>query len=157
MILKELDFKSEAQDRHYFEKLEQEGFPNKKSEDYRHISLKDMLERKLSLNANIENNLYEDYISDDFYSLIFIDQAFDLEHSNLPSDISFSSSSKAKNDSKKNLSLLSEAFYEKDNILTISKSLDKPIMIINVSSGVDKFFANNLHIKVEGEIEVDIF
>ena len=156
MILKELDFKSEVQDSHYFAELKKEGFPTKKSEDYRHISLRDMLERKLSIDANRENNLYKDYISDEFYSLVFIDQAFDLEHSNLPSDISFTSSSKDKNGVKKDLSLLSEAFYEKDNILSISKSLDKPIMIINVSSGVDKFFANNLHIKVEGESEVDI-
>jgi Fe-S cluster assembly protein SufD len=160
MILKELDFDKQVLDNSSFLELKKIGFPNKKNEDYRHISLRNMLEKKLLMahkeDNELCNNLYKEFINDEFYSLVFIDQKPNLEYSNLPNEISFTSSNKTNDRDMKALSLLSESFYDKDDILFIDKKLDKPLMIINVFNGVDKFFANSLHIKIQNDVVVDI-
>ena len=160
MILQKLDFDNLIQDKSSFNKLKKLGLPTKKNEDYRHISLKDMLNKNLALGKDKDDNKYNDtykeFINDDFYYLVIIDQKPSLKNSNLPNDASLSLSDKSQKKNYTALSLLSESFYEKDNILSIDKKLDKPLMIINVSNGEDNFFANNLHIKIQNDIIVDI-
>ena len=156
MILKELDFDSFVQDDNSFDKLKKIGFPNHKNEDYRHINLKDILERDLLIETNSSHKLYDKFKSDEFYSLVFIDGKPNLEISNLCFDISFTYSTKEKGDKTNSLSLLNESFTKENNILTINKNLDKPLRIMNISSGTNKFLVHNLSIKVGDNIVADI-
>ena len=60
MILKELDFDKQVLDNSSFLELKKIGFPNKKNEDYRHISLRNMLEKKLLIADKEDNELCND-------------------------------------------------------------------------------------------------
>jgi Fe-S cluster assembly protein SufD len=159
MILQELDFKDLKINNKSLEKLKLLSLPNKKMEDFRHINTKELFSNNLVFSNDIDDkeNLYKDFLNNDFYSLVIKNSKIDLSLSNLPKDIQISSNDIDENiDFINTLFLLNETLSLKNNILSINKEINKPLIIINTYSNKNGFFTNNLHINIKENIKVDI-
>jgi len=157
MILEELNFDLEAKDKASFEKLKQIGFPSKKSENYRHINLQNILKTNLALSDKSIDDFYKQFLNDDFYHLVMVNQKVDLQISNLPQNIKLEEKTKQNLDKKHTaLYLLSESLCENELALSIDTDIDKPLMILNIFSGTNSLFANNLNIRISSNAKIDI-
>lgn len=112
-------------------KLDKETFAiaNSKIEEYRKCNVRDILE--MEFNENIKKDISLEKISkllkNEFYQIVFANNI--LKHND---------------------------FKIKDNILSIEKSLDKPILLINYYKDENTIFENSLEINLKENIEVDI-
>jgi len=98
-----------------------------------------------------------DYLSHkDFYILFLHNSIQETEKSTLCSHIQYHAINKAGLDSKNTWAQVAQSFIELDNCLHITKSLDKPLLIINTFSLTNSLLCASLNVKLDNNCTADI-
>lgn len=158
MKLIDLNFADKIKDTLSFESLQMLKLPNKNIEEFKRFDLNDLYEYDFNFNYTSYFSIEEfEYLkNENFYTIFITNSRFMSLHSSVNDNITFSSTKKTKNESKNSLYYLSELFFEQQNQIMISKSLDKPLLIINLFKYEDSFVPLSLNIHLEKNCKADI-
>ena len=160
MKLIDLNFTGMIKDNHSYENLQKLKLPNKDIEEFKRFDLSDLYEFEYEFNINQTlDSLVEEYTylkNDDFYTIFISNSKFVAQHSIINSDIDFSSHKKNDFYSNNALYYLSETFLKEQNNLTIKKSLDRPLLIVNLFQCENSFIPISLNINLEKNCTADI-
>lgn len=133
--------------------LNHDILPTKKVEEFRHFNIYPIFEKELdfSIEENIDLNQYA-YLKDEhFYNIFLINNelVFENELNNFLNVeyVEFE-------DSVNSLYNLNSYLNNKSLSLTINKRLDKPLNIISIFKGDDKFFTNSLNITIKEDVDI---
>jgi Fe-S cluster assembly protein SufD len=156
MIIQDLDFINIDTNKVALSKLKETLLPNRKNEDFRHINLKEIFQTEYEYNQNGDDIKYENLLNNNFYTLVIENCMINTKKSNLSKNMILDKENITDEEYMNNMFLLNDVFSCHKNILSISDSLDKPLLILNISSGKKAFISNNLSIKVDNKAKVDI-
>ena len=159
MKLIDFDFEENIKDHEAYKSLQHLKLPDKKLEEFKKFDLSKLYATSFNFTSNTPFKGFEqvdEFINNDFHTLFINNSKIQTANDFLDKHIKVSQLPKEKNVSKNALLHLGETFIELQNKIEISKSLDKPLLIVNLSTSNNSFCPSSLHICVEKNAQVDI-
>ena len=159
MKLIDFDFEEDIKDHEAYKSLQHLKLPDKKLEEFKKFDLSKLYETSFNFTANSPFKGFkkvDEFINNDFHTLFINNSKIQTPNNLLDKHIKISQLPKEKNVSKNALLHLGETFIELQNKIEISRSLDKPLLIVNLSTSNNSFCPTSLHICVEKNAQVDI-
>ena len=150
MKLIDLDFKDIIKDNSCFKTLQKLTLPDKSIEEFKQFSLDDIYNNEYNLEQNSSSSIKEfEYLKkDEFYYIFISNSQFISQHSLLGENITFIQDKKNYTETSNALHYLAESFLEQQNQITINKTLDKPLLIINIYKNENSFIPTSLTINL---------
>jgi len=159
MKLIDFDFENNIKDHEAYRTLQHLKLPDKKLDEFKKFDLSELYATSFNFMPNTPINKFEpldEFIDNDFYTLFINNSKIQTPNNDLNKQIKISHLPKEKNLSKNALFHLGETFIELQNKIEISKTLDKPLLIVNLFTSNNSFSPTSLHICLEKHANVDI-
>ncbi|WP_419777568.1 SufD family Fe-S cluster assembly protein [Malaciobacter marinus] len=135
------------------ENLNLDILPTKKVEEFRSFNIYPIFEKDLDFNLekDIDLNQYS-YLKDEhFYNIFLVDNELVFENElNKFLEVSYEKFE----DSVNKLYTLNSYINKEAVNLTINEKLDKPLNIISIFQGNNKFFTNSLNINIKADVDI---
>ncbi|PHO12512.1 hypothetical protein CPG38_07310 [Malaciobacter marinus] len=135
------------------ENLNLDILPTKKVEEFRSFNIYPIFEKDLDFNLekDIDLNQYS-YLKDEhFYNIFLVNNELVFENElNKFLEVSYEKFE----DSVNKLYTLNSYINKEALNLTINEKLDKPLNIISIFQGNDKFFTNSLNINIKADVDI---
>ncbi|AXX86564.1 [Fe-S] cluster assembly scaffold SufBCD, SufD protein [Malaciobacter marinus] len=135
------------------ENLNLDILPTKKVEEFRSFNIYPIFEKDLDFNLekDIDLNQYS-YLKDEhFYNIFLVDNELVFENElNKFLEVSYEKFE----DSVNKLYTLNSYINKEALNLTINEKLDKPLNIISIFQGNNKFFTNSLNINIKADVDI---
>lgn len=135
------------------ENLNLDILPTKKVEEFRSFNIYPIFEKNLDFNLekDIDLNQYS-YLKDEhFYNIFLVDNELVFENElNKFLEVSYEKFE----DSVNKLYTLNSYINKEALNLTINEKLDKPLNIISIFQGNNKFFTNSLNINIKADVDI---
>ncbi len=162
MKLIDFDFEDNIKDHAAYKSLEYLKLPDKRMEEFKKFDLSELYATSFNLMSNTPKNKVEafesmdEFINNDFHTLFINNSTIQTPNNHLSKQIKISHLPKEQNHSKNALFHLGETFIELQSKIEISKTLDKPLLIVNLFTSNNSFSPTSLHISLEENTKVDI-
>ena len=162
MKLIDFDFEDNIKDYEAYRLLQDLKLPDKKLEEFKKFDLSGLYSTSFNFMPSTPINKFEafeamdEFINNDFHTLFIDNSKIQTPNNSLSKQIKISHLPKEKNFSKNALFHLGETFIEFQNKIEISKTLDKPLLIVNLFTANNSFSPTSLHICLEEHANVDI-
>jgi len=158
MKLIDFDFENNIKDHQAYKSLQYLKLPDKQMEEFKKFDLSELYTTSFNFlnNTPLNNESMDEFISNDFHTLFINNAKVQPLNDLLNQKIKISHLPKEKNLSKNALFHLGETFIELQNKIEISKTLDKPLLIVNLFTSNNAFSPASLHICLEENTKVDI-
>lgn len=158
MKLIDLNFEKYISDTSSYKSFQKLGFPHPKTEEFKKVDLKPIYETEFNFNYTFYTSLeaFEYLKNENFYYIFIVNSLFLSPHSNINSSIKFTTDKKNHHTSSNAFYHLAESFIESKDQININKSLDKPLLIINISNYLNSFVPSSLNISIAKNTSADI-
>ena len=141
MQLIDFDFEDNIKDHEAYKSLQYLKLPDKQMEEFKKFDLSELYATSFNLMSNTPGNKFEafkdfenmdEFLNNDFHTLFINNSKIQSPNNILNQQIKISHLPKEKNLSTNALFHLGETFIELQNQIEISRTLDKPLLIVNL-------------------------